>query len=71
MDCYPGVLNRPGSAWRVEDLLVRYTDCERLPSASGESGRQFVQKASTPVPPPPDQPDTRGMDKDVADLAGS
>src|SRR5260370_1573400 len=54
-----------------EDLLVRYADCEWLPSANGESGRQFVERGNTLVPPPPDQPDTRGMDQDIADLAGS
>jgi hypothetical protein len=54
-----------------EDILVRYADCEWLPSSNGESGRQFVEKGNTLVPPPPDQPDTRGMDQDIADLAGS
>jgi hypothetical protein len=50
---------------------VRYCDCERLPSASGECGRQFVEKGSMLVPPSPDQPDTGGKDQDIADLAGS
>lgn len=35
-----------------EDPLVRY-DCEWLPSANGESGRQFVGKGNTLAPPPP------------------
>ena len=54
-----------------EDLLVRYADCEWLPSATGEGGRQFVEKGNILVPPPPDVPDTRGMDDDIAELAGS
>lgn len=54
-----------------EDILVRYADCEWLPSSMGESGRQFVEKGNILVPPPPDVPDTRGMDEDIADLAGS
>jgi hypothetical protein len=54
-----------------EDILVRYADCEWLPSSRGESGRQFVEKGNILVPPPPDVPDTRGMDEDIADLAGS
>jgi hypothetical protein len=54
-----------------EDLLVRYAGCEWLPSSTGETGRQFVEKGNVLVPPSPDVPDTRGMDKDIADLAGS
>lgn len=54
-----------------EDILVRYADCEWLPSSTGEHGRQFVEKGNILVPPPPDVPDTRGMDEDIADLAGS
>ncbi|MEZ2310802.1 hypothetical protein AB6809_29580 [Paraburkholderia sp. RCC_158] len=54
-----------------EDLLVRYADCEWLPSSTGEGGRQFVEKGNILVPPPPDAVDTRGLDDDIAELAGS
>jgi hypothetical protein len=38
---------------------------------AGESGRHFVEKGSMLVPPPLEQPDTRGMDQNIADLADS
>jgi len=54
-----------------EDLLVRYADCEWLPSSHGDTGRQFMEKGNFLTPLPPNQVDTRGMDQDIADLAGS
>jgi hypothetical protein len=54
-----------------EDLLVRFGGCEWLPSSSGEGGRQFVERDNVLLPPPPDVPDTRGMDEEIQDIAGS
>jgi hypothetical protein len=51
-----------------EDALVRFGGCEWLP---GSDGPMFVEHGNKLVPRPPDVPDTRGMDPDVADLAGS
>jgi hypothetical protein len=36
-----------------------------------EAGRQFVEKGNVLVPPPPDQLESRGVDQEIADLAGS
>ncbi|RQZ70130.1 hypothetical protein [Burkholderia sp. Bp9004] len=54
-----------------EDILVRYAGCEWLPSSDGQGGRQFVERGNLLVPPPPDAVDTRGMEEEVADIAGS
>ncbi|NTX17906.1 hypothetical protein [Burkholderia cepacia] len=54
-----------------EDILVRYAGCEWLPSSDGQGGRQFVERGNLLVPPPPDAVDVRGMEEEVADIAGS
>jgi hypothetical protein len=52
-----------------EDILVRYADCEWLTDAKGAT--VLAEKGNVLVPIPPDTPDVRGMDPDVAGLAGS
>lgn len=54
-----------------EDILVRFGSCEWLPSSDWQSGRQFVERGNLFVPPPPDAVDVRGMEEDVAEIAGS
>ncbi|WP_175918306.1 hypothetical protein [Burkholderia pyrrocinia] len=54
-----------------EDILVRYADCEWLPSSDGQGGRQFIERGNILITPSPDAVDTRGMEEEVADIAGS
>jgi hypothetical protein len=54
-----------------EDALVRFGGCEWLPPPAGASGPMFVEHGNKLKPPGPNEVDTRGMDSDIADLAGS
>jgi hypothetical protein len=54
-----------------EDALVRFGGCEWLPPPAGASGPMFVEHGNKMKPPGPNEVDTRGMDSDIADLAGS
>lgn len=54
-----------------EDILVRYAGCEWLPSSDGQEGGQFVERGNILVLPPLDSVDVRGMEDEMADIAGS